>query len=105
MKQFLYLIRVDSMKTRFLQDCDVFEKSKVIILPTVKLTFDLKATVAEKVNEAKEKCSVTMINSNSKEDKIICIFDDKNIFYIDNEVNVVSDGSCFCLLSEYLKQF
>ena len=84
----------DQFKTRFMQAADVFESFKVIVCNPV--TLDLADDRLEAAVEAAK-------TSSDDKYRLVAAYEPGGpVHYADPEVKVISDGTRWCLLQDYI---
>ena len=95
MSKEVYILMYDRFITRFMQDADVFERVKVFKKPllaaTVKPDFG-----PENVNKIVNHCQM------NKDFGLVAIFDNKTIYYRDENIQVVSEGDVWGTVDDYI---
>ncbi len=88
------ILMSDKFKTRFMQDADMFEKFKVVLMPPI------KATVIDNFGQT----NVEAIKRECKDGPydLVAIYDKETIFYRNPAVKVISDGNQWGLLDDML---
>ena len=84
----------DRRMSKLMQDADVFEKFKVILLPAV------RATVVADFGDSNVKAILRNLESGNQ--SLVAIYNDKVVFYRDPDVKCVSNGKTWCLLDDLL---
>ena len=82
----------DRFKTRFMQDADVFEGFKVLVMPPV------KATVVR--HFGKKHIEAILRQCDSQPYDLVAIYDDRKTYYRNPNVKVISDGEKWGLLDD-----
>jgi len=86
----------DNFTTRFMQHADMFERFKVAVKPL------LKATVVDDFGEK----NIEAMQKRMKDAPytLVAVFDKDTIYYRNPDVKVVSTGTQWCLLDDFLRE-